>query len=426
MKNTLDNRIYIPCLAVADMIAAFMCSLFAIYALIFPVSYTNVTLCKISWYTMTWSTSVAVSILAMIAEQRYMKICRPLEKSVFTGRELKIVVSFYVIVVLIDSPILAIAGISRVSNGNTTNEYCDRVGDDFRHGLKHDFAIVCTVIEMLTFPLLVFCISFFYFKVSSTLYNRMKVKNNRVKRFAECSLARTNVGYTEQNTVYELDADERTKRKKKKPKVFERNYEMAKEREDSNTAESIVEITEQNMTDTIKTMKKGTEIETELKKKQTTADKQDLTNKMPSFQKRKATSNIYKDTDRKQSLGGQSGSPQKSMTSPKAELKNEPTINLFFRQHRYTVLFITITIVFFVTFLPRAILLLLETIHEDFWTKYNGKILQLLIFLNRLHIVNSVVNPLLYGIFDEKFKSEFMKIVRCGMKWRNNSISPNT
>lgn len=425
MKRTLDNRIYIPCLAIADMISAFLCSLFAIYALLLPGSYKNVPLCKISWYTITWSSFVAVSILAMIAGQRYMKICRPLARSFFTGREVRIVISFYIMAFIIDSPILVMAGISKYGHGNATNIHCDRVGENFKNGPNHNFAVAYTVIEMLSLPLILFCISYFYFKVNLTLYDRMRLKSKRNKSLAEVSVAQTDIGFTEQRTAYQI---EEQNGKKKTRTSFIQNIGCVKEQDDSGIGASSSEMigkvdcvsnnapsgsrlgpVKQYHTQVI-----GQTNNVELEIKDETIDK------VTNVDIERRTSNIVFTGSLRQSVN-----PRMIMTSSKTEPEKPSTTRLFFRQNRYTVLFISITIVFFVTYTPRAILLLLETIYEDFWMKFHGNLLQLLIFLNRFHIVNSVVNPLLYGVFDEKFKSEFLKIFRCSMACRKNNISPN-
>ncbi|CAC5394930.1 unnamed protein product [Mytilus coruscus] len=416
MRSTLDNRIYIPCLAVADLISALLCSVFAIYALLFPVSYTNIVICKLSWYTMTWSTFVAAAILMMIATQRYIKICRPLTKSFFTGREIMTVGLFYVCAFIIDSPILFMAGITTTRIENTTEDFCDRVGEHYRTGSKHNFAIAYTVIESSSFPIIAFGIIFFYYKVSSTLYMRMKGKNKETDTLPN-SKEQTSALESDGNITVAEVVDKKIKNKNKKHMTSKSKGQSSSRQRDSGVGIDIVsEGTPTCITgklfesdhahlDNAHNIYSGKVINTGMfcttaQKNVETKDKSKLGltfTAETTIQKTKVTR----------------GNTNRIIETSIGKNRKTTPIRLFFKQHRYTLIFITITITFFITYLPRVTLMLLETINTDFWIKFQGKpSLQIMIFLNRLHIINCIVNPLLYGIFDEKFKYHFVKLFR--------------
>ncbi|VDI58160.1 Hypothetical predicted protein [Mytilus galloprovincialis] len=431
MRNTLDNRIYIPCLAVADLISAVLCSVFAIYALVFPISYTNIVVCKISWYTMTWSTFVAASILMMIATQRYIKICRPLTKSFFTGKEIITVGLFYVCAFIIDSPILFMAGITTTRFENTTEEFCDRVGEHYRTGSKHTFAIAYTVFEASSFPIIAFGIIFFYYKVSSTLSDRMNGKAKKINTLPndaeETSAVETDVNITEAEVV-----DKKIKNKNKKLITYKSKAQSSNRHNDSGVGISDdfegkptcshVQLFEPDHAHSDNTHRMYSDKVVKPDIPLTSTQKTDLP--LTSTQKNiKANDKSNVDL----SLTAENTIQQTRVTCGKTTKivrtnQKAAPIRLFFKQHRYTVIFITITITFFITYLPRVVLMLLEKIQTDFWKKFQGKpSLQVMIFLNRLHIINCIINPLLYGIFDEKFKYHFIKLFK--LRCMNNKVS---
>lgn len=418
MRSTLDNRIYIPCLAVADLISALLCSVFAIYALLFPVSYTNIVVCKLSWYTMTWSTFVAMSILMMIATQRYLKICHPLRKSFLTGKEIMSVAMFYITAFIIDSPILFMAGITTTRIKNTTEGYCDRISENYRTGSKHNFAIAYTVIELSAFPIITFGIMYFYFKVSSTLYKRMSIKNKESKTYGNWEEQTAAVGT--KLDIPEVEIVDQEVRHKHKKRIFNQTQGQGSSgQKDSGVDISVVfedkpscsNVGDENPNPALLDITKDVYLK-EITKFEIFVTKTPPIEEVKDQPRLEITTTASAVTLTKPK-GVVGGNNHKSIETNKNTTQKLTSIRFFFKQHRYTLIFITITITYFVTYLPRMTLMLLETIDADFWIKFKGKpSLQFMIFLNRLHILNCIVNPFLYGIFDEKFKFYLIKLFK--------------
>ena len=87
----------------------------------------------------------------------------------------------------------------------------------------------------------------------------------------------------------------------------------------------------------------------------------------------------------------------------------------FNRRHKYTYIFIAISVVCIVTYTPRLILMIIETVNENFWFSFNedSHLLPFLKILNRFYIINNIVNPFLYAMFDPKFKRKLVNIFTC-------------
>lgn len=79
-------------------------------------------------------------------------------------------------------------------------------------------------------------------------------------------------------------------------------------------------------------------------------------------------------------------------------------------QKRIAVMFLVITIVFAVTFIPRVGLMVLESVkYIDVHTKVNNLSLM---FLDSVYIINNIMNPFIYGYLDKKFQLEIRKMCR--------------
>lgn len=437
MGSTLDNKIFIPCLAMADLISSLFCSVFAIYALLFPESYNKSMICKLSWYTMTWSTIVSMAILIMIAGQRYMKICHPLSNFFFTGREIMAVVSLYIFAILLDIPILFMSGITTVKyNDNSTEDVCDRVGESFRSGGKHVFAIAYTVLEIATIPMIFVSITYFYSRVSYTLYKRMKQKeitrnkSKNIETGEKTSVTAQTNDFTHSDFKFGIIPEKKLKHKQKKrqsnkkeSKVLpidenSRDFDLSVRTEELPVSSSTITTTKDDNehTDNHKNKLKWPHSVRKAKKTNIKPRKREIQQNhlnLDSSVEIKPTSYKTRDTQNTNFQPNRSGSKERSTRS-------------FFKQHRYTLIFILISVTFVLSCTPRAVLMVIETINWDFWISFNDRsTYQLMLFLNRLHIINSVINPILYGIFDEAFKLQLIKLFKCEKcSCRGGKVSP--
>ncbi|VDI73971.1 cholecystokinin A receptor [Mytilus galloprovincialis] len=81
MKNTSDERCFIPILAACDLIATLCLGSFAIYNSINQVTYSNYVVCKITTFFNGLATFLPTCVLLIIAIQRYVKICTTINHS---------------------------------------------------------------------------------------------------------------------------------------------------------------------------------------------------------------------------------------------------------------------------------------------------------------------------------------------------------
>lgn len=81
--------------------------------------------------------------------------------------------------------------------------------------------------------------------------------------------------------------------------------------------------------------------------------------------------------------------------------------------YKFSLMFMVITIVFLVCYLPKVILMVLEGRNPMFWENFSSGQRAGVLFLYRFYIVNNVVNPLIYAFMDMKFRQEAKHLLTC-------------
>jgi hypothetical protein len=74
-------------------------------------------------------------------------------------------------------------------------------------------------------------------------------------------------------------------------------------------------------------------------------------------------------------------------------------------------MFIAITIVCIISFMPGLTLELLEEKDNDFVAKTFGTNMALYRFLRTSYILNNIANPFIYGLFDNEFRNRLKNIL---------------
>ncbi|KAK3088057.1 hypothetical protein FSP39_014113 [Pinctada imbricata] len=92
------------------------------------------------------------------------------------------------------------------------------------------------------------------------------------------------------------------------------------------------------------------------------------------------------------------------------EKKNTPN-RLRWKDFRFSFMFITISVMYIVSYLPRTYISIRERLDTDLWKSLTDQETVLYLFLYRMYIVNSVTNPIVYGVFDSRLRKEIRKVV---------------
>ena len=140
MKNKRDDRYFIPCLAVTNMLACVSASVLFVTLNTFPVMFTSRVLCKSLNFVTRMTCVESLIILLIISIQRYKKICtRGRSRLSLFWKRLFIVISV-ITSVIISIPTLVFFGIKiRVNpSHNITEFHCDHVTNNIseKYGLN--------------------------------------------------------------------------------------------------------------------------------------------------------------------------------------------------------------------------------------------------------------------------------------------------
>ncbi|XP_076113807.1 cholecystokinin receptor-like [Mytilus galloprovincialis] len=78
--------------------------------------------------------------------------------------------------------------------------------------------------------------------------------------------------------------------------------------------------------------------------------------------------------------------------------------------HKFTIMFMMITIVFLICYIPKVILIVIEGLNPYFWQNFSDNELPGILFIYRMYIVNNVINPFIYAFMDIDFRKETKKL----------------
>ncbi|XP_033735869.1 orexin receptor type 1-like [Pecten maximus] len=81
--------------------------------------------------------------------------------------------------------------------------------------------------------------------------------------------------------------------------------------------------------------------------------------------------------------------------------------------YRLSVMFMIITAVFVLCYIPKIAMMMFESKIERFWLTLDISSYGAYRFLYTMYIINSIVNPVIYGFFDRKFRQELLSLCCC-------------
>lgn len=124
-----------------------------------------------------------------------------------------------------------------------------------------------------------------------------------------------------------------------------------------------------------------------------------------SFSKRKNQSAPSFQKNRNQSVSSFKKDRKTSNVDSISSNKNSCAV------HRYTIMFIVISFVAIVTYIPPWIFIIMETQDHEFWSGLTYGESMTFLIIRRIYIINHVVNPVIYGLFDGRFRYALKKML---------------
>lgn len=343
MKSKTDDRYFIPCLAVVDMIACGLGVSFGICLNFNPLNFRKGVICKFIWSANQFTATSSGLMLLAIAVQRYIKVSR-LSNSSMSLRSKRLTITAIIIVsIVISLPCFILYGETEVplksENTTITGYNCGalpNVNRNFLFGYSVTLLILCLAGIFALIALYCVLLRIIYKQESFRKRNRSTI------RFLGVS-----VHHGLEN-------------------------KMIKDSGSTNFADEDYSV-----------------------------DKSDSYN----------TDIVLKTTSRRtEATNGGFDMPGHMSTAPSAihTRRKSKLINIFSRikrKHRFSIMFFLITLLFFITYFPRIALMIIESVITSFWdTLTDAQYVTVLCFY-RGYLMNNVVNPVIYLIFDTVFRT---------------------
>ena len=348
LKSKMDDRYFIPCLSLVDMIA---CSIGATYAISMnfnPFNFRSDLICKLVWFLHQSISFSSALLLVAIAVQRYIKVSRLVNSSMSLRSKRFTITSILIGSTIISVPCLVLYGRDEVllknENRTITGYNCGAVPN-----VNQKFLFGYSVTLLLMCLSGIFALIILYSLILSKIFKQESFRKKNFYRSNKQSLS-DKEQHSSGNTIQTESSN-----------VTDADYSVDKS--ESNT---------------------------------TYIDSTTTNNQQQNMQGGPAIK------------GNNSNVPSAIQTGQKSQFGR--IICLITRKHRFSVMFFLITILFCISFLPRIALMITESAISNFWDNLTDVNYVIALCVYRGHLLNTIVNPVIYLFFDTDFRSSCQKL----------------
>jgi membrane protein YdbS with pleckstrin-like domain len=350
MKKKTENRYFIPVLAVSDLTGVIVCSSFALALNMMQAQFYNTHLCKAWWFFAALTTSMSIFLLLIIAAQRYITVCRPVgSQMTLMHKRLAIGLSIG-LAIIVAGPTSALYGSVEFPNSDGSI-----VGvrcsklKDVSKAGSLVYGVVVVLVILTSITLMIY----FYSRIGHKLFIHFKYRTT-------------------------VDSD------KRRPSCTEQGSSNSESGYDKEMCTS----TSQVDMNTVDQHESNTDDEVDIN----TVDQRES-----STNEEKTPTSVE--------------TKQKTSRQHKSK-KDHEQINRRV-MHKLTIMFMLITFVFLICYIPKVVLLLIEGLDPNFWENFSDSERSAVLFIYRIFILNNVVNPFIYAFMDLEFRKEVKSMIRC-------------
>lgn len=350
MKKKTENRYFIPVLAVSDLTGVIVCGSFAIALNMMQAQFYNTHVCKAWWFFAALTTSMSIFLLLIIAAQRYITVCRPVgSQMTLMHKRLAIGVSIG-LAIIVAGPTSALYGSVEFPNSDGS---IIGVRCSKLKDVSKAGSLVYGVTVVLVILASITLMIYFYSRIGHKLFIHFKYRTT-------------------------VDSD------KRRPSCTEQGSSNSESGYDKEMCTS----TSQVDMNTVDQRESNTDDEVDIN----TVDQREY-----STDEEKTPTSV----ETKQKTSRQHNSK-----------KDHGQINRRV-MHKLTIMFMLITFVFLICYIPKVILLLIEGLDPNFWENFSDSERSAVLFIYRIFILNNVVNPFIYAFMDLEFRKEVKSMFRC-------------
>ncbi|XP_033745145.1 bombesin receptor subtype-3-like [Pecten maximus] len=363
LQKSWKERFFIPVLAFVDLISCVVSTSFSFSINMLPVKYSNDSACKVMFFLNMTCTLMSAMMLVVIAINRYRKICKPFSKQMNIFWK-KIAIACIIGVSLVISwPCFFFYGSREIYNdySHTRGYRCTSIRGPWSTVQPLIFkAAVMLLIFTILVSLVVFYILIGRVVVKQMLFNK--------KRSSDSSTSDAMSG----------------------KRQLKRNSNFV-------SSSDITDITVTNSTSVIDNKN---HVDPDI-----ISPREKIGN--PRTTNSDCNENaLILESNYEPSLTSKNALKMDQITTRKACPARTSGIRL-------SQIFILITLVFIICSVPKLGMMIYESQNEKFWIELSPSELSGYRFIYTSFIINSIINPFIYGFFDRRFRKEAYYLCRC-------------
>lgn len=404
MNRSSEERYFIPVLAVSDMVACVTCSSLGIVWNYYQKNFTNEALCKVVYYFMGNSEYMSIFLLLCIAIQRYLKICKKKTLSLKTRRVMVLLCLLCAISFTI--PLCLTYGIVHLkSNGTIISSNCNKLKYE-NHLVGATYGIVVSAFIFSTyvsFIILYGKIGFAIYKHFKKLQNRNANNQSENEHSTLSSKAGKNEGISETSQTEESESDI-TQRRRAFSNIETGRYSVTQPISNLNGKKKKLQSTSSSGINLLKIQI--------IKNRVLTAGFGSSSDNRMSYEN-DTGSNVLKSTTSFSAGSLASFDTTSDNLTPKKKKRNSKKKRNRRLMNKFSFMFMVVTTVFLVCFIPVSSILTLEGFYPDFWQRLSRSQASLVVWLYRTFIINNIANPFIYAFMDLEFRNAAKRLLRC-------------
>ncbi|CAC5408941.1 unnamed protein product [Mytilus coruscus] len=390
LKHASVERYFIPVLAISDMLATIFGSINNMAWDLMLDNFTNNALCKYFLFTTSNTGFMSLFLLLCIAFQRYLLVCRHHSLSL-KHRRLMVGLSFAFANGLA-LPFAFFYGVNKFyTDGKFIGTRCGRLKKTSLYLPGAIYAVSFVSLMVLT----VLALFFFYGRVACTIFKHFK--SNPSRKYSINPLPK------ESNGKYRPGSKaNETEYQREDSNIQNTSTEMENIRKDNKTQIVVVGIDNQSI---------HAVTDNTIQAEDSKNSNSDIVN--AQF---KSNSILIVKVVEEQSSGVSSGNELRtdmtnitpsntSLKKTSAKMSKHNFRNKRNRQvkNKFSMMFIVITSVSLLCYIPVGVIVLLEGVFPYFWDNLSSTEFIVVAWLYHTHIINSIVNPLIYAFLDTEF-----------------------
>ncbi|XP_061164359.1 cholecystokinin receptor type A-like [Saccostrea echinata] len=349
MKGDNEDRYFIPFLAAVDLCTCLLGSSFGIALNVFPVKFENEFACKVLKSLVPFFTFTSVLFLLIIAVHRYLKVCKPFGKQMTLKWKQFSMCLASIIALVLSLPMIYFYRSVSIPN---TEEGIVGWRCSASKSANKTLSLIYGGVLLIATIIIIISLVILYSSIGYTIlvhFNNAKTINKK----KNCSEEENS------NDVYKLQ-NPISSQGDPHSKVENKTYSS---KTDIIELSGNYSIPQTSPTTTGKICNKRTTLE-------------------------------------------ETANHQMSSATQQMQKRNRAVV------HKFTLMFMLITVIFFVCYIPKVILLLLEARNPKFWEELSDSARAGVVFVYRMYIINNITNPFIYAFLDNKFATEIKKLIK--------------